>query len=120
RRSALVEPLPACCSVASTPALLIMIDIPSSPLAARGLRHRSLLDRVALSSRTRACGCYIMCWSFMLATGKRSTEISTTGAFPVFCHQCDVPAFSDATSPALCTIGAAQLLAYSTTSPETM
>src|SRR6266567_3053303 len=62
---------------------------------------------------------YIMCWSFMFSTGNRSTDIRTAGVLPVFCHQCDVPFFSGATSPALCTIGTAQLLAYSTISPET-
>src|SRR5260370_20790343 len=75
--------------------------------------------RHAREPDTRDSGHYIMCWSFMLSTGKRSTEISTTGVPPLFCHQCDVPFFSGATSPALCTIGTAQLLAYSTISPET-
>ena len=60
-------------------------------------------------------------FSFILsATGKRSTEMSFEGTPLWFCHQCEVPFFSDATSPALCTIGTAQLLAYSTTSPLTM
>src|ERR1700757_435634 len=63
---------------------------------------------------------YIMCSSFFISTGKRSTEMSTTGAPVLFCHQCCVPLSSDATSPVLCTIGTAQLLAYSMISPETM
>ena len=42
------------------------------------------------------------------------------GDVPVFFHQCAVPKVSGATSPERCTIGTAQLLAYSTTSPETM
>ena len=63
---------------------------------------------------------YIMWSSIFAATGNRSTEISTAVALPVFFHQCDVPFFSGAMSPALCTIGTAQLLAYSTTSPDTM
>ena len=68
----------------------------------------------------RASCLHIMCSSFFISAGNRSTEMSTTGDVPVFCHQCCVPFFSGATSPALCMIGAAQLLAYSTTSPETM
>src|SRR5438309_11718778 len=77
-------------------------------------------DQSHAPERTLALASYIMCWSFMFSTGKRSTEIRTAVALPVFCHQCDVPFFSDATSPALCMIGTAQLLAYSTISPETM
>ena len=67
--------------------------------------------------RSRA---HITCASICASPGNRSTEISTAGVPPVFFHQCEVPFFSGATSPARCTIGTAQLLAYSTTSPETM
>ena len=63
---------------------------------------------------------YMRCSSILAAPGKRSTEISTALVVPVFFHQCEVPFFSGATSPARCVIGTAQLLAYSTTSPETM
>src|SRR6266481_2153840 len=61
---------------------------------------------------------YIMCSS--LLSCRMSTEISTTDSVPLFSHQCDVPFFSGATSPALCTIGTAQLLEYSITVPLTM
>ena len=49
----------------------------------------------------------------------RSAESSTAVVLPVFFHQCEVPVPLGATSPALCTIGTAQLLAYSVTSPST-
>src|SRR5439155_25590613 len=63
---------------------------------------------------------YIVCSSIFFCAGKRSPEINTAGALQVFWHQCEVPFFSGATSPVLCTMGTAQLLAYSVTSPETM
>jgi len=62
---------------------------------------------------------YIMCLSCLARSSKMSTEISTTGSDVVFCHQCDVPLPSGETSPALCTIGTAQLLAYSMIEPLT-
>src|SRR6266545_5781043 len=40
-----------------------------------------------------------------------------TVSLPRFFHQCEVPDTSGLISPALCTIGSAQLLAYSTISP---
>ena len=51
---------------------------------------------------------------------RMSAEISTAFSLPVFFHQCAVVCVSGATSPALCTIGTAQVLAYSVTSPDTI
>jgi hypothetical protein len=59
-----------------------------------------------------------MLWSFlsrMTSPTKRMTVL-----FPRFCHQCSVPLVSGLMSPALWTMGAAQLLAYSTISPSAM
>ena len=42
------------------------------------------------------------------------------GGLALFFHQCWTPSFSIETSPALCSIGTAQLLAYSWIWPETM
>src|ERR1700752_3285869 len=47
-----------------------------------------------------------------------SAEINTAFSLPVFFHQWAVVWVSGATSPALCTIGTAQVLAYSVTSPD--
>ena len=58
-----------------------------------------------------------MLWS--LASCSRSAERSTAVSLPVFFHQCAVTWVSRATSPLLWTIGTAQLLAYSVTSPVT-
>ena len=62
-----------------------------------------------------ACRRHMMCASSCLC--RRSAESSTAVALPVFFHQCEVPLTSSATSPAWWTIGTAQLLAYSVTSP---
>ncbi len=51
---------------------------------------------------------------------RTSAESSTTVSLPVFFHQWAVALVSRATSPALCTIGTAQLLAYSVISPLMM
>jgi hypothetical protein len=58
--------------------------------------------------------------SFSFGFFARSTESSTTVLSPVFFHQCETSLVSGITSPALCTIGTAQLLAYSSTSPSMM
>ena len=55
-----------------------------------------------------------MLWSF--GSLSRSAESSTTVLSPRFFHQCEMPLVSATTSPALCTIGTAQLLAYSSIS----
>src|SRR4051812_45848993 len=52
---------------------------------------------------------HMTCGSICASPGKRSTEISTALVLPVFFHQCEVPFFSGATSPARCTMGTAQL-----------
>src|SRR4029453_2889580 len=57
-------------------------------------------------------------WSF--GSLIRSAESSTTVLSPVFFHQCETSLVSETTSPALCTIGTAQLLAYSLISPSMM
>ncbi len=57
-------------------------------------------------------------WSF--GSLIRSAESSTTVLSPVFFHQCETSLVSATTSPALCTIGTAQLLAYSLISPSMM
>ena len=54
---------------------------------------------------------HYMLWS--LGSCWMSNDSSTTGALPLFFHQCDVACVSRATSPALCRIGTAQLLAFS-------
>src|SRR4249919_1671114 len=50
----------------------------------------------------------------------RSAESSTTVLSPRFFHQCETSGVSATTSPALCTIGAAQFEAYSMISPSVM
>ena len=52
-----------------------------------------------------------MLWS--LVSFRRSAESSTTVLSPRFFHQCETSGVSATTSPALCTIGAAQFDAYS-------
>ena len=52
-----------------------------------------------------------MLWS--LGSCRMSNDNSTTGVLPALFHQCDVACVSRATSPALCRIGTAQLLAFS-------
>ena len=52
-----------------------------------------------------------MLWS--LGSCRMSNDSSTTGVLPALFHQCDVACVSRATSPALCRIGTAQLLAFS-------
>ena len=62
-------------------------------------------------------------WSYMLwslGSFSRSAESSTTFLSPIFFHQCETSFVSATTSPALCTIGTAQLLAYSSISPSMM
>lgn len=59
-----------------------------------------------------------MLWSIW--SWRMSAESRITICLPVFFHQCEVAAVSAVTSPALCTIGTEQLLAYSTTSPWMM
>jgi patatin-like phospholipase len=59
-----------------------------------------------------------MLWSFL--SFNRSAERSTTVLSPRFFHQWETSGVSATTSPALCTIGAAQLLAYSLISPSMM
>src|SRR6266699_463973 len=51
---------------------------------------------------------------------RRSAESKTTVLSPLFFHQCEVVWISRATSPALCKIGTAHVLAYSTISPSMM
>src|SRR5713101_935148 len=51
---------------------------------------------------------------------RMSADSSTTVLSPLFFHQCEVVWISRATSPALCTIGTEQVLAYSTISPSMM
>src|SRR5512134_100578 len=96
----------------------------ASPTCRQGAGERGAVrvsdGRCPLQSSSRTNGCYIMRSVFISSTGKRSAEISTATVFPVFCHQCDVPRASEDASPALCTIGTAQVLAYSVTSPVTM
>src|SRR5262245_15664580 len=55
-------------------------------------------------------------WSF--GSLRTSPTNNTTVLSPRFFHQCEVPCVSARISPALCTIGAAQLLAYSLISPS--
>src|SRR5262249_38309449 len=57
-------------------------------------------------------------WS--LLSWSTSPTNRTTVLLPGFCHQCAVPLVSGLMSPALCTIGSAQLLAYSMISPSAM
>ena len=59
-----------------------------------------------------------MCLSFFLSSRNKSNEWITTGVVPVFFHQCVVGCVSGVMSPALCTIGTAQVLAYSVISPD--
>ena len=88
------------------------------------LRRGELGDDV-LEPRRLSCGeirpgrehGFHMLWS--LASCSRSAERSTAVSLPVFLHQCAVTWVSRATSPLLWTIGTAQLLAYSVTSPVT-
>src|SRR5260370_2940511 len=51
---------------------------------------------------------------------RMSADSSTTVLSPLFFHQCEVVWISRAPSPALCTIGTEQVLAYSTISPSMM
>ena len=62
---------------------------------------------------------HIVCSSSCLSSWKRSAESSTAALLQLFFHQCWTPSFSIETSPALCSIGTAQLLAYSWIWPET-
>jgi hypothetical protein len=55
-----------------------------------------------------------------LASFSRSAEMSTAVLSPRFFHQWETSGVSATTSPALCTMGAEQLLAYSTISPSMM
>ena len=67
--------------------------------------NRSAWDKGAASLLTR-----ILC--------KRETVDQAT--LPLLRHQCDVALRSGVVSPALCSIGTAQVLAYSVMLPETM
>jgi DNA-binding transcriptional LysR family regulator len=49
-----------------------------------------------------------------------SADSSTASVRPLFFHQCEMPPASRDSSPALCTIGVAQVLRYSVTSPDTV
>ena len=69
------------------------------------------------ASHPRGEGSYIV-WS--VGSFSRSAESSTTVLSPRFFHQCEMPLVSATTSPALCAIGTAQLLAYSLISPSMM
>jgi hypothetical protein len=89
-------------------ALLIFVDEKrqlGGPATRRGAKGSSLWDVHIL-------------WSFLSCS--TSAERSVTAEWPVFFHQCDVSLVSRATSPVLCTIGTAQLLAYSVIVPWTI
>jgi len=80
-----------------------------------GLANDSIASPFAFGSRpTRN---HIL-WS--LSSCCTSADKSITGEWLLFFHQCDMALVSRATSPALCTIGTAQLLAYSVIAPSTM
>src|SRR6516162_8590602 len=59
-----------------------------------------------------------MLWSVLSCSTSPTNRM--TVLLPRFCHQCEVPLVSGRISPALCTMGTEQLLAYSTISPSAM
>jgi hypothetical protein len=85
--------------------------------AVRPSRKRDVTPR-GKERHIRERGESYIVWSF--GSLIRSAESSTTVLSPVFFHQCETSLVSATTSPALCTIGTAQLLAYSLISPSMM